>query len=356
MSNKQVLVGMSGGVDSSYAAAILKEQGYEVVGAMLNLWTEPSQAGENRCCSLDSQYLARRVAAKLDIPFYVIDAKEEFRTVIVEQFINDYVNGLTPNPCIACNAKLRWKLLLEQARKLGIGLIATGHYATIKANETGDYCLYKGLDGNKDQSYVLAMLDAGYLAVTILPLGQLNKEQVRRSSKDLNLPSYAQPDSQDLCFLGEMDYRDFLKKYANEVIIPGDIVDETGELVGKHNGLPLYTIGQRKGMRIANNTPMFVIAKHIKSNTLIVSNSFINKPSKFSITKMNWLTSHEENATIQCTVKIRYRSKEIPATIHIKGRDSVCVELNCTVKPDITPGQIAVFYKNELCMGGGIIV
>ena len=311
MSNKQVLVGMSGGVDSSYAAAALKEQGYEVVGAMLNLWTEPSQMGENRCCSLDSQYLARRVAAKLDIPFYVIDAKDEFRAVIVEQFINDYAIGLTPNPCIACNAKIRWKVLLEQAKKLGIEKIATGHYARITADEDKHYQLYKGIDGNKDQSYVLSMLDITYLAETLLPLGQLTKEQVRDRSKLLGLPSYNQPDSQDLCFLGEMDYREFLKKYAKEAITPGDIVDETGNVVGKHNGLPLYTIGQRKGMRIANNTLMYIISKDSINNKLIVSDFFIEKQLKFSVTNMNWLTNQNIGDSIECNVKIRYRSKEI---------------------------------------------
>lgn len=356
MGNKQVLVGMSGGVDSSYAAAILKEQGYEVVGAMLNLWTEPSQKGENRCCSLDSQYLARRAAAKLDIPFYIIDAKDEFRTVIVEQFIKDYTNGLTPNPCIACNAKVRWKLLLEQAKKLGIGQIATGHYATIKANENSDYQLYKGLDGNKDQSYVLSMLDIGYLAATILPLGLLTKEEVRARSKELSLPSFAQPDSQDLCFLGEMDYRDFLKRYAQKDIIPGDIVDETGKVIGKHNGLPLYTIGQRKGLRVANNSINYVIFKDINNNQIIVSKSLAEKPSSFNVHKMNWLIDFKELKTFECTVKIRYRSKEMSATVHLIDQNSISVELHLSVKPDITPGQIAVFYQKELCMGGGIIV
>lgn len=356
MDNKQVLVGMSGGVDSSYAAAILKEQGYEVVGAMLNLWTEPSQKGDNRCCSLDSQYLARRAAAKLDIPFYIIDAKDEFRTVIVEQFIKDYANGITPNPCIACNAKVRWKLLLEQARKLGIDRIATGHYATIKPNDDGDYRLYKGLDSNKDQSYVLAMLDIGYLSETILPLGLLTKEEVRARSKDLNLPSFAQPDSQDLCFLGEMDYRDFLRKYAQKDIIPGDIVDETGKVIGKHNGLPLYTIGQRKGMRVANNTINYVLSKDIYNNRLIVGKYFAEKPSNLNVHKMNWLIDYQERKSFDCTVKIRYRSKEISATVHIIDHYSISVDLHLSVKPDITPGQIAVFYQKELCMGGGIIV
>ena len=193
---------MSGGVDSSYAAALLKQEGYEVVGAMLNLWTEPSQFGENRCCSLDAQYLARRVAAQLEIPFYIIDAREEFRNVIVDQFITDYVSGVTPNPCIACNAKVRWKILLEQATKLGIECIATGHYAKIQPLDDGGYQLLKGIDANKDQSYVLSMLNREYLSRTILPLGNLNKEQVRERSKSLNLPSANQPDSQDLCFLG----------------------------------------------------------------------------------------------------------------------------------------------------------
>jgi tRNA-uridine 2-sulfurtransferase len=356
MSKKRVLIGMSGGVDSSYAAAFLKQEGYDVVGAMLNLWTEPSQMGENRCCSLDSQYLARRVAAQLDIPFYIIDAKEKFRKEIVEQFIADYINGVTPNPCIACNSKVRWNILLEQARKLGIEYIATGHYARICSLENGGFQLFKGLDANKDQSYVLSMLPREYLSQTILPLGDMNKVQVRERSRTLNLPSSNQPDSQDLCFLGSMDYREFLMKYAGERILPGDIVDESGKIVGRHEGLPFYTVGQRKGLRIANNKPYFVIFKNLKSNNLIVRCSINENTSSFSAIKMNWLVNQNVGGILECNVKIRYRSTEIPGIVRVTSSESVDVELDISKKPDITPGQIAVFYQKELCMGGGIIV
>jgi tRNA-uridine 2-sulfurtransferase len=355
MNTKRVLIGMSGGVDSSYAAALLKQEGYEVVGAMLNLWTEPSQFGENRCCSLDSQYLARRVAAQLDIPFYVIDAREEFHNVIVDQFINDYVSGITPNPCISCNAKVRWKILLDQARKLGIEYIATGHYARIQSLDNGGYQLLKGMDTNKDQSYVLSMLNREYLSRTILPLGNLNKEQVRERSRSLNLPSANQPDSQDLCFLGNMDYREFIMKYAGDRIMPGDIVDEEGRIIGKHDGLPFYTIGQHKGLRIANNT-YYVIHKNTQTNTLVVNNPTSHSTVKFYVKQINWLTDIFNIQFIECNVKIRYRSEEIPAVVHLCSNESIEVELVLPNKPVITPGQIAVFYKGELCMGGGIIV
>lgn len=356
MGPKRVLVGMSGGVDSSYAAAVLKEKGYDVVGAMLNLWTEPSQEEENRCCSLDSQYLARRVAAQLDIPFYVIDAKEEFRDLIVEQFIQDYVKGETPNPCVACNAKVRWKILLEQARKLGIEYIATGHYARIIPSAVGGLQLFKGVDENKDQSYVLSMLRREYLEHTIFPLGDLLKEQVRERSKTMALPSSNQPDSQDLCFVGKMDYREFLKKYAGDCIIPGEIVDENGKTLGIHQGLPFYTIGQRKGLRIAKKEPYFILSKNIYENKLIVSATFSQRNTSFTVKSMNWLSNEIIEDTIDCTVKVRYRSNEIPVAIHLNDHNNVEVMIKSSKRLDITPGQIAVFYQKELCMGGGIIV
>ena len=358
MVKQKVVVGMSGGVDSSFTAAILKQKGYDVVGVMLNLWTEPSQKDDNRCCSLDSQYQARRVAAQLDIPFYIIDAKDEFHSIVVEHFISEYIKGNTPNPCVNCNANLRWKLLLETAKKFGLGTIATGHYARIIEAEGmhGEIQLLKGLDTEKDQSYVLSMVSKKDLQNTLLPLGEYTKTQVRIESKELGLSSADRPDSQDLCFLGNMDYREFLSKYASDSILPGDIVDEEGNILGKHEGLPFYTIGQKKKMRIANNPHYFVLSKNISSNLLVVRNKNLSNSINFSVKNMNWLSPIRYENIFQCMVKIRYRSQEMPATVNIESSDTVSVMVNHPNRAEITPGQIAAFYIDELCMGGGIIV
>lgn len=358
MGKQKVVVGMSGGVDSSFTAAILKQEGYDVVGVMLNLWTEPTQKDENRCCSLDSQYQARRVAAQLDIPFYIIDAKDEFHNIVVEHFINEYIKGNTPNPCVNCNANLRWKLLLETAQKFGIETIATGHYARLKRTDgkSEEIQLLKGLDTDKDQSYVLSMVSTDNLRKTLLPLGEYTKKQVRIKSKELGLSSADRPDSQDLCFLGKMNYREFLLKYARESILPGDIVDEEGNILGKHDGLPFYTIGQKKKLRIANNPQYFVISKNTSSNTLIVKNNISSESMEFCVKNMNWLSPMNNLNHIECMTKIRYRSQEIPAIVHYLTPEIVKVVITSPRSEEVTPGQIAAFYIDELCMGGGIIV
>ncbi len=358
MAKQKVVVGMSGGVDSSFTAAILKQDGYDVVGVMLNLWTEPSQIEDNRCCSTDSQYQARRVAAQLDIPFYIIDAKEKFHSIVVENFINEYVNGNTPNPCVNCNANVRWNLLLEAAKKFGIETIATGHYARlIRMDDNRDeMLLLKGLDADKDQSYVLSMVNKDNLRKTLLPLGEYTKKQVRIKSKEFGLISAERPDSQDLCFLGNMDYREFLLKYAGDKIIPGDIVDEEGNILGKHDGLPFYTIGQKKKLRIANNPQYFVISKNISLNTIIVRKSIISEALQFHVKNVNWFTTIRNTGPISCMVKIRYRSQEIPAMVSFESSESVTVTLNNPHSAEVTPGQVAAFYQDVLCMGGGIIV
>ena len=356
MSKPSVLVGMSGGVDSSYAAAVLQQQGYAVTGVMLNLWTDPAQGSENRCCSIDSQHLAKRVASQLGIPFYMIDAKNEFRDNVVEEFIKGYYQGITPNPCITCNVKVRWKILIDLADKFGIEWISTGHYAILEHVTGGKSKLIKGIDDTKDQSYVLAMLPRNYLAHTLLPLGEMTKNEVRQKSLQLVLPSASRADSQDLCFLGDMDYRDFLRKHSSLKFEPGDIVDSTGNILGQHGGLPMYTIGQRKGLRIANSLPYYVIAKDISKNRLIVGHIEHKINSSFVVSQTNWLLDHDIGERFECTIKVRYKSSSESARV-IVGKGLTAVVEILTRKPiDITPGQAAVFYQDKLCLGGGIIV
>ncbi len=354
MSKTRVVVGMSGGVDSSYAAYILQQQSFDVIGVMLTLWTEPSQEGENRCCSLDSQTVARQTANKLDIPFYVMDARELFRSIVVDHFIQGYSSGTTPNPCVLCNASVRWKMLLNAADMFSADLVSTGHYAQIFRDEVDGIHLYRGKDNSKDQSYVLSMLDSSFLQRTILPLGEMTKEEVRVESKQAGLPSHSLPDSQDLCFLGGMKYQEFIAKYTQIKANPGEIIDETGVVVGRHDGLAFYTLGQRKGLRIASATPYYVSAKDPNLNRLYVSHQLITEKKSFKVANINWINS-PNNATFITEVQVRYKATAFPCTVDLDGNNAIVrSEENSSIIA--TPGQVAVFYKNNECLGGGIIV
>lgn len=349
-----VIVGLSGGVDSSFAAAILKQQGFDVVGVMLKLWSVPEQEELNRCCSLDAMVLAKRVAAILDIPFYAIDAREIFRQTVVEYFMKGYGSGFTPNPCVLCNAEVRWKVLLEQAHKMGADKISTGHYARVEASD-GQYILKPGLDQKKDQSYVLSMLPSEYLRHTILPVGTYLKPDVRERCKQFGLPTASRPDSQDLCFLGNMDYREFLTKYTSVTETHGEIVDQTGKIIGQHSGLHKYTIGQRKGLRVANKDPLYVIRKDFDRNQIITGLKSDLDKDQFSIRSINWLVEPQGNEIYDVNIKVRYSSPMIAGKMWLKkeGIWEVKLEKSST---EISPGQVAAVYKNEICYGGGIIV
>ncbi len=349
---KTVIVGLSGGVDSSFTAAYLKEQGYQVIGIMLRLWAEAGQDELNRCCSPDAMMTARRVAAMLDIPFYAIDAKTAFREKVVEYFIQGYKDGVTPNPCLVCNTEIRWKLLIEQADKFGAEDIATGHYAQIDRTDNTPRLL-KGIDRKKDQSYVLSRLPLSYLSRTILPAGRFIKDEVREYCRRLNLPSASRPDSQDLCFLGDMDYREFLKKYAPDSLKPGEIVDKEGNLLGYHQGLASYTPGQRKGLRIAYKEPLYVIQKDVEQNRVIVGNQKETGLTTIRVKDFNWLISFEKSK-FSADVQVRYNSKPHPALIK-RFDEEVIIEFKEPVM-DVAKGQVAALFHEDVCLGGGIIV
>ncbi|HEX9089844.1 MAG TPA: tRNA 2-thiouridine(34) synthase MnmA, partial [Anaerolineales bacterium] len=269
MSDKPVVaVAMSGGVDSSVAAALLVEQGYKVFGVMLNLWSEPDSAHLNRCCTPDTQAMARQVASILSIPFYVLDARQLFFDSVVIPFIHDYTHNLTPNPCITCNRLVRWGFLLNYALAAGADFLATGHYARLTQNPNRTYRLSRGVDAAKDQSYVLHVLTQEKLAHALFPLGGFTKQEVRQMASKYGLPVANRPDSQDLCFIGASgDYAGFLTKYAPQTCDPGPILDRQGNNLGQHQGLAFYTIGQRKGLRLASPTPLYVLEKDLLSNT-----------------------------------------------------------------------------------------
>ncbi|HLF75054.1 MAG TPA: tRNA 2-thiouridine(34) synthase MnmA, partial [Anaerolineales bacterium] len=265
----KVVVAMSGGVDSSVAAALLKEQGYDVFGMMLRLWSEPGKEDSNRCCTPDSMAQARRVAAILDIPFYVVDAKDVFHKTVVQYFLDGYARGETPNPCLVCNRQIRWTFLLEHALALGADCMATGHYVRIQ-KEADRYRLLRAVDRSKDQSYVLHVLDQEKLKRALFPVGDYTKPEIRQIAEKHELPTASRKDSQDLCFLAGEDYRNFLKRNAAGMLVPGEIVTRDGRSVGRHNGLANYTIGQRKGLGVASPAPLYVITKDAARNTLIV--------------------------------------------------------------------------------------
>ncbi len=351
-SNK-VVIAMSGGVDSSVAALLLKQQGYEVIGMMLRLWTEPEKECQNACCTPESMEAARKVAAMLDIPFYVVDCRDYFYKEIVLDFMQGYRAGITPNPCVRCNKIVRWGFLLDEARNLGAHYLATGHYARLEAGHNGRTLLRKGLDANKDQSYVLSGLNQQQLSLSKLPLGNMKKTEVREIARKNHITSAEKPDSQDLCFLAGEDYRKFLRRNAANFFIRGPIKDTTGKILGEHTGLADYTIGQRKGLG-AIQEPYYVIRKEIETNTLVIGKEVELGADSFLVNDMNWIIDTSNGIPTKTEVKIRYKAPPVPAHISTCEEGLICVEFDRKLR-DITPGQLAVLYDGDLCLGSGLI-
>ena len=345
---------MSGGVDSSVAAALLVEQGYEVIGMMMRLWSEPGRECHNRCCTPDQMADARRMAASLGIPFYAVDVKDYFRKTIVQYFIDQYAEGHTPNPCIECNRRIRFEFLLDQARALGADYLATGHYARIRHSAENGYELWKGVDHSKDQSYVLHVMGQAELAQVMFPIGQLTKPQVRELAEKFELPVAKKSDSQDLCFLGKDSYRDFLNRNAPKIGRKGPILTTSGQQLGEHDGLPFYTIGQRKGLGISTPQPVFVLRKDIAKNALIVGERDEIGRTELIAEQVNWIGG-EPVGVVSAEVKIRYKSAARPATVEALSNNRARVTFTEPLG-GIASGQGAVFYTGDRCLGGGIIV
>jgi len=345
---------MSGGVDSSAAAALLKQQGYDVTGMMLRLWSEPGKAESNRCCTPDSMAQARRVAGILDIPFYVVDAKEIFRETVVQYFLDGYARGETPNPCLMCNRQIRWTFLLNRALALGAEFLATGHYARIEKNERGKSELLRAVDYSKDQSYVLHVLTQEQLRRALFPVGEYPKSEIRRIAADFGLPTASRVDSQDLCFLAGDDYRNFIQRNASEILKPGDIVMRDGKAIGRHTGLANYTIGQRKGLGVASSTPLYVLAKDATRNALIVGAQEELGFTELTARDVNWISGEAPLEPFRAQVKIRYTAKEVAALVIPMGQGQVKVKFDAPVR-DATAGQAAVFYQGDVALGGGTI-
>lgn len=349
-----VVVAMSGGVDSSVAAALLVEQGYDVTGVMLRLWSEPGTEESNRCCTPDAMAGARRVAARLGIPFYALNAQEIFRGTVVQSFLDGYRDGITPNPCILCNQLIRWGFMFEQAREMGADFMATGHYARLRNSPDGKVELLRAHDSGKDQSYVMSVLTQDKLQHTMFPIGGMQKSEVREEARRFGLSVAERGDSQDLCFLAGQDYRAFLKRHIPEVAQPGKIVTSEGRKVGEHEGLAFYTIGQRKGLGIAAPRPLYVIEKDVNSNELVIGEEKDLGRDGLIAVGVNWISGEAPGQPFEAEVKIRYRANFTRAFIQPQGTDRVKVYFPGPMR-DITAGQRIVIYNGEVVLGGGVI-
>ncbi len=352
-----VVVAMSGGVDSSVAAALLVEQGYRCIGVMMRLWAEmgEGEGSTNKCCSLESVHDARRVADDLGIPFYLINVEQPFKRHVVDFFVDGYSQGVTPNPCLECNRHIRFDYLLNYARRLGADYLATGHYARLRRGGDGKIHLLKGVDEGKDQSYVLSVLGQAELQDVLFPIGDYPKAEVRRLAAARGLPVASKHDSMDLCFVFDDDYRRFLQDWAAEAMQPGPIRDRSGRVYGQHEGLPGYTIGQRKGLGISGAPePLFVVELDHAANALIVGPAADLGRTEMVVERVNWTLDAPPSATAQLTCKIRYKAEPAACTIQPGHDDTICVRFGRPLR-DITPGQGAIFYDGDHCLGGGII-
>lgn len=375
----RVVVAMSGGVDSSVAAALLKEQGYDVVGIMLRLWSEPAAhdddgvelTRENKCCSLESVYDARRVAQKLDIPFYLVNVEESFRETVVDFFYDEYAAGRTPNPCLRCNRTIRFTLLLERALALGADYLATGHYVRVDDDpETGLRRLRRGVDRMKDQSYMLHVLSQEQLRHAMFPLGGLTKPEVRAIAADRGLTVAQKVESQDICFVAGNNYRDFMTRYAVDRaerlgepvgaapgLVPGPILSLAGERLGEHQGLAMYTIGQRKSLGITSPEPLHVLKLDPEKNAVIVGPGHLLDRTEFTAREMTYPRGETPSEPFEAAVRVRYKSAEIPVVVTPLPDRRAHVRLSLPQRA-ITPGQAAVMYgglTGDEVLAGGLI-
>lgn len=353
----RVVVGMSGGVDSSVAAAILQEQGYEVIGVTMRVWQcGQEDERETACCSINAVNDARRVAEKLGIPFYVMDFRENFADKVINYFTSEYLRGRTPNPCIACNRYIKFGDFLNKARSIEAQYIATGHYVKIKFDEaTKRYLLLRGEDKRKDQSYVLYTMTQEQLAHTLFPLGEYTKAQVRLKAKELGLKVADKAESQEICFITNNNYKSFIAaRVQDKDVKVGPFLNTLGEVIGQHKGLPYYTVGQRKGLGLTLGYPAFVVALDPSTNSVIVGKQEENYRSVLLASENNFIAIEKIERPLEIEAKIRYGA--IPAAAVIYPAPNERVEV-CFNEPQraITPGQSVVYYSGDVVIGGGVI-
>jgi tRNA-specific 2-thiouridylase len=349
----RVVVGMSGGVDSSVAALLLKQQGYDVIGVFMKNWDDTD---ENGVCTATEDYNdVVRVCNQIGIPYYAVNFEKQYWEKVFTYFLDEYKAGRTPNPDVMCNKEIKFKAFLEHAMALGADYLATGHYARV-AYRDGEYKLLRGLDQNKDQTYFLNQLGQEQLSKVLFPIGELEKAQVRQIAKEAGLATANKKDSTGICFIGERNFKQFLSNYLPAQ--PGVMQTLDGEVKGKHDGLMYYTIGQRHGLGIGGSgEPWFVVGKNLRDNILYVAQGFDNEllySDAIIATNVNWVSGKQPTEPITCTAKFRYRQPDVPVTVHMLDEQTAKVEFAERVRA-VTPGQAVVFYRGEECLGGGTI-
>lgn len=353
--SKKALVAMSGGVDSSVAALLMQQQGYEVTGVTMKLFANEDicVSRERSCCSLEDVEDARSVAQRLGIPYYVFNFTGRFQQDVIQRFVDAYVHGATPNPCIDCNRFLKFDQLMLRAKQLGFDYVVTGHYARIE--KQGDrYLLKKAVDLTKDQSYVLYSMTQEQLAMTLFPLGEMTKEQVRKMAEQHGLVNADKPDSQDICFVPDGDYASFIEKYTGKRFEPGPFVDTSGRVLGQHKGIIRYTIGQRKGLGISSTEPLYVCQLKPETNQVVLGREKELYATQLEAREINLIPFDNLEQPIKVKAKIRYRQAEQPATVEQIGPDRLRITFDQPQRA-ITKGQSVVLYNGDYVVGGGII-
>ena len=355
---KKVVVGMSGGVDSSVAAYLLKQQGYDVVGVTMQIWQDESHEEiENKggCCGLSAVDDARRVAAMLDIPYYVMNFKSEFKRDVIDYFVREYLAGRTPNPCIACNRYVKWESLLTRSIQIGADYIATGHYARICELPNGRYAIRNSVTAKKDQTYALYNLKQEQLKRTLMPIGDYTKEQVRKIAEDIGLMVAGKPDSMEICFVPDNDYASFIEKETGVTSVPGDFVDVDGNVIGKHKGVIHYTVGQRKGLGIALGKPAFVVAIRPEQNQVVIGEDRDVYTERLYANNLNFMSVGNITEPVHVKAKIRYSHEGAYCTVRKIDSDTIECIFDQPVRA-VTPGQAVVLYDGEYVLGGGTII
>ncbi len=349
----KILVGMSGGVDSSVTALRLHREGHEVIGLSFQIWDQRHRSDPGLCCSLESLRAAEGVCRRIGIPHFSVDLRTAFREQVIEPFCEAYIKGHTPNPCVLCNRQIKFRFLLEQARETSADAVATGHYARLLKDD-GAPLLFRGKDPAKDQSYFLYVMTREEMEHTLFPLGELRKDEVRAMAEEAGLPTAHRPESQDICFIGKGRYGEFIRNFSPESVTPGDFVDSSGKVLGRHAGLAFYTVGQRRGLGIPAGHRLYVVRMDRNRNRVVLGRREEGVRRDFEVTDLNWTGPRPAASSLSVSARLRSTMKEAPAMLSLGPANSARVSFKIP-QWSPAPGQAAVFYLGERVLGGGTI-